>query len=504
MTVTVRPTPLSGPVSERSGTTMGLGCIGLFLLPFAAVGVYSVGTGVLRVIAGSWREGLTTMLFGTAFAGFAGAFGAVVLLGLKKHRELTALKEKHPEHPWLWRPDWAAGRIADNTRYTGWVAWIFAIMWNLISVPIAFAAMQEAIRESKPMLYLALLFPAIGAGLLVWAVRATLRYRRYGSSRFELTTKPGVIGRSLAGTVRLNGLVRPPDGFEVVLSCVRRITTRSGKNSSTTEHILWQEEKRVGGDMSRDAAGMATLIPIAFRIPADALPSEASDPRNQVVWRLTLSADVPGVDYGAAFEVPVFRTPDSDLPPTEEELRAASEAAHATAQYRQPLDSKITVTSNRRGTEIYFPAARNPGAAVAASVFTVLWTGVLLGLIYGGAPLVFPLVFGLFDLLLIMGTVQLWFGVSRVTADNGTLVVADGYFYPARERTVPIADVTDVTTRIGMQWGTRPYYDVVVSRKNGKPLITGRGIRDKQEANWLAFTLRAAVGLRAAPDGAAR
>jgi hypothetical protein len=495
--VTVRPTPISIAPAERSGTTMGLGCIGLFLLPFAAVGVYNVGVGVLRLLEGHWRVGLTTLLFGTAFAGFAAAFGAVVLLGLRKHKELAALKEKHPEQPWLWRHDWAAGRIDDSHRYTGWVAWIFAIMWNVVSIPIGLAGVQQALRDGKPMLFLVLLFPAIGVGLLVWAVRAALRRRRYGLSRFELTTIPGAIGRSLAGTVRLNGLVQPPQGFEATLSCVRRVTTRSGKNSSTSESILWQEVKRVEGTTSRDAAGLATRIPIAFRIPADALACDASDPRNQVVWRLTLSAEVPGVDYASAFEVPVFRTPNSDLPPTPEEVRAASESAQAIAQYRQPPDSKIRVTTNRRGTEIYFPAARNPGAAIGATVFAALWTGVVVGLTYAGAPLAFPIVFGAFDLLIIMGTLQLWFGVSRVTAGGGTLVVAQGYFYPARERSVSAADLTDITIGIGMQWGTRPYYDVMGVRTGGKRLVTGRGIRDKQEAEWLAFTLKAALGLRA-------
>ncbi len=503
MAVTVRPTPISAAPAERPGTTMGLGCIGLFLLPFAAVGVYNVGVGVLRLLEGHWRVGLTTLLFGTAFAGFAAAFGAVVLLGLRKHKELAALKEKHPEQPWLWRRDWAAGRIEDSHRYIGWVAWIFAIMWNVVSIPIGLAGVQQALRDGKPMLFLVLLFPATGVGLLVWAVRAALRRRRYGLSRLELTTIPGAIGRSLAGTVRLNGLVQPPQGFEATLSCVRRVTTRSGKNSSTSERILWQEEKRLEGGMSRDAAGMATRIPVAFRVPADALASDASDSRNQVVWRLTLSAEMPGVDYAAAFEVPVFRTPDSDLHPTPEEVSAASASLQAIAQYRQPPDSKIRVTTNRRGTEIYFRAARNPGAAVGATVFTVLWTGFLVGVTYAGAPLIFPIVFGLFELVIIIGTLQLWFGVSRVTADRGTLVVARGYFYPVRERSVSAADLTDVTASIGMQWGTRPYYDVVALRRDGKKLVTGRGIRDKQEAEWLAFTLRESLDLRAAPGGAA-
>ena len=44
-----------------------------------------------------------------------------------------------------------------------------------------------------------LLFPAVGIGLLGWALRATLRYRRYGISRLELTTLPAPVGHALDG-----------------------------------------------------------------------------------------------------------------------------------------------------------------------------------------------------------------------------------------------------------------------------------------------------------------
>ncbi len=41
-----------------------------------------------------------------------------------------------------------------------------------------------------------------------------------------------------------------------------------------------------------------------------------------MIWRLVVTADVPGIDYSATFEVPVFRTVESDTPLTAEELAA--------------------------------------------------------------------------------------------------------------------------------------------------------------------------------------
>jgi hypothetical protein len=38
------------------------------------------------------------------------------------------------------------------------------------------------------------------------------------------------------------------------------------------------------------------------------------------------------------------------------------------------------------------------------------------------------------------------------------------------------------------------YYDVAVVRKNGKKIRVGRAVRDKREAEWLAATIKNALG----------
>jgi hypothetical protein len=339
-----------------------------------------------------------------------------------------------------------------------------------------------------------LLFPLVGVGLSAWAIRTTLRFKKYGISRLELSTIPGVIGHTIAGTARVSGVLLPPDGFHITLSCVRRVTSRNGEDSSTTESILWQEERQIPGEQSRNAGGMNTRIRIGFRLPSDAQPCDSSNPNNRILWRLNLSASVPGVDYNSVFEVPVFRTPASDQPLSEAEERLTHDQL-VTAEYRQPADSRIVATTNRRGTEILFPAARNPGAAAGATVFTVLWIAIVWFLIYFKAPLLFPIVFGLFGLLLVYGTLQLWLGVSRVAVDAGKVAVASGYLSPGRDRILAVSEIADISTAIGMQAGSTPYYDVVIFRKNGKKVIAGRAVRDKREAEWLAKTMKNALGL---------
>lgn len=497
VTVTVGSNRLAHVAAPQSlNAALGIGCIGLFLLPFAAVGVGTASLGVRRIFQGNWHEGLIFTLFGVVFAGFAAGGVAALQVGRRKLKEEESLRALHPDQPWLWRKDWASGRINDSSAGAMWASCIFAIFWNLVSLPVGFVGVRAALQEGNRAGFVALLFPLVGIVLLVRAIRATLRYKKHGVSRLELLTTPGTIGRSVAGTIRVSSILNPENGFDVKLSCIRRGTTGSGKNSSTTETILWQEESRVRAERSRDPAGLSMRVPIAFRIPADAQPSESSSPRDQITWRLEVSASVPGVDYASVFEVPVFRTPASELPLSQSEDGSSAEQLLRRPDYRQPPDSRIVVTQHPRGTEIVFSAARNPGAAIGLTLFTMLWTCVVVALVYAGAPMVFPIVFGFFELLLVIGTLQLWFGVSRVTANPDTLVIADGYIYAGRERRFGAEEVTDVTTTIGMQAGSRPYYDVVIRFKHGKRVTAGRSVRDKREAEWLAATIKKALAGR--------
>jgi hypothetical protein len=484
-----------------SSTAMGVGCMVLFLLPFAAVGVVTAGMALQRATRENWHEALFFTLFAITFGGVGFGGIALMLAARRKLKEQEALKARYPNEPWQWQKDWAAGRIEDTGRATMWVSWVLAVFWNLVSLPVGYVGVRDALQKGNHAGYVALLFPLVGMGVLVRAVRNALRHRKYGISRLELSTIPGTIGRTLAGTVRTNTILQPSDGFQAILTCVRRVTTRSGKNSSTSESILWQEEQIVRGEPTRDARGPGMRIPVGFRLPRDVQPCDSTNPNDRVLWRLTLSASVPGVDYHSAFEVPVFRTEASDRPLSEDEERQTHNQP-SPAEYKQPIDSRITVTRNRRGTEIVFPAARNPGAAVGSAVFTLFWLAIVWGLVHFKAPVVFPVVFGLFGLLLIFGTLQLCLGVSRVTVDAGTLSVATGYLAPGRERRLSMSDIADVSTRIGMQAGSKPYYDVVILTKGGKKMIAGRSVRDKREAEWLAVTIKTALGLELKPAAA--
>lgn len=232
-----------------------IGCIELFLLPFAGVGVFSAVQVVRMVAEGNWSQAAFFGLFALTFGG-VGIGGLVALArGRRKLAAAEALRARHPDAPWLWRPDWASGVIEDSNRTLARFAWGFAALWNLVSLPAGYFGVRAAREQGNRAGMIALLFPLAGLGLVLWAARISARVRRFGVSRLELETRPAAIGRSLAGTVQAPLSLVPAEGFRVVLSCIRRVTTGSGDDRSTSERILWQEEQRVSGRPSRTAQG---------------------------------------------------------------------------------------------------------------------------------------------------------------------------------------------------------------------------------------------------------
>src|SRR5207302_1414869 len=206
-----------------------------------------------------------------------------------------------------------------------------------------------------------------------------------------------------------------------------------------------------------------TTIPVTFHVPFEARQTDSSNPRDSILWILEADADIPGVDYKDVFELPVFRTKDSPAQPEEQEIAAAKVTA--------PASPTVLVTATADGTEFYFPAARNKSFAAGTSAFLVLWTGALALIFHLHAPFIFPLVFGLFDLLIFYIALQMWFGTSSVIVSTSSVRVRSGLFRAGRFQEIPATEIRTIETAIRSQQGGAtgtPYYDILLVKTDGK------------------------------------
>jgi hypothetical protein len=470
---------------------LGAAFLCLFALPFAVFGLFALFSGIRKLVDGDGgAQNWLFLPFGLVFCGigfgliYAAIYGGRILK--KQQRE----QAEHPSEPWLWRDDWAQGRVQGSMRSGMVGAWIFAVLWNMVSVPVLIFLPQQAAR--KPIAYVGLVFPLVGAILLVRAIRWTIAYRTFGRTYFEITPVPGVIGGELKGMIQARIPQAPDHGMQLRLSCINRVTSGSGDSKSTWEHIRWRSEANISpGQMYPGPAG--TSIPVNFRIPWNAQPTETRSPGDVIVWQLEALADVPGVDYHDIFEVPVFRTAQTPAVPDPEN------SVDATPHASRPSALTVVITETAEGVEFYFPAARNKGFATGTTVFLLIFGAVTYFLAGSRAPMIFPLAFGFFTLLLLYISTQMWLGTTRVGIGKGELLLEDGFLGGGKRRRFAFAEIASISSAIKSQQGGStgtPYYDIELNLRSGKKVTLGRTIANHQEVDWLVEEMKRLIGLQ--------
>jgi len=413
---------------------------------FALMGVFSLlftGVGVGLMVGGSWGK-----------------------RQLHKEEELVAA---NPQEPWRWKNDWAAGRITATGKTQFLLPAIMAVFWNLISAPLLFLLPKEVIENDNHLALIGLIFPLVGIGLAIWAIRSYIRWKKFGDSVFEMSTFPGVIGGPLAGRVLTSVNLKPSDGFHLTLNCIHRVTRGSGDDRRTSESILWQQVQHLERE-SAEFDPTRSEIPVDFQIPFDASPTEERSDDDQILWRLQVEAEVPGVDYGSQFEVPVFKTAASleDSAPIVESDGWRAEEPPAIDLTPHGIDSELLSTGARRLT---FSAARHKGPAIALTGFLILWLGFNYLMIHLEAPIFFPIIWGVFSLLIFFGVLDLWFDRRTVEIHSDKLTLAGGIFGMGRTHQIQRTEIREIKPIRGMQSGNKLFYRIQIITQDDKKLV---------------------------------
>src|SRR5208282_911503 len=259
-----------------------------------------------RARDGQWEPAVLAAAIALACAG--AGIGAIwwVRFHARTADPSERLRAANPGAPWMWREDWARGEVRTSARRDANRLTVFAIAWCVATFPILFIAPHRAIRSADYFAIPSLIFPLIGLVMLAWAMRTRRRIRQYGESRFVMASVPGQIGGSLAGSIHPD---KPPAAGQRValeLACINRTSRGTWHNLTTWDWILWRAEQT---SMS-DSTGS---IPVAFLIASDCRPTDDSNPKSRIVWRLSAKASGAAGRYRAEFEVPVFRIGPSSV-----------------------------------------------------------------------------------------------------------------------------------------------------------------------------------------------
>jgi hypothetical protein len=437
------------------------------------------------------RPALLTLqiVLGLVFA----AIGIGLIVGVRYGAKKLAAEEteqaRYPNEPWRWRPEWATGRITSSAHGAAYAAIGFALLWNVVSVPVL-VFVPEEIASGNRLAAIALLFPLVGLGLVAWAVRAWLQLRRFKVATLTIPAGPVIAGGRLKGTVRVGAEVPVASDFRLELACVEERVRGSGKNRQRSERLLWQREWRVPRHQCMVTPTLTT-IPVDAAVPRDQPLTDTSlnDDRRTITWRLDVAGECPGPDFWSRFELPVFMLAAAPAEPEASELGPAQRASlDANALAAQGIDY---ARSPDGGETWVFRRGRHKGLALAATVFSAIFgTSAAVLFVATDAPIVLPLVFALLDVLLVGMALSLWLTEYRVTLERGLLTLERRGFLPRRTIEVPVQWLRGVSAKRGMQAGNKLYYDLKVETNEGThtaaSALSDHDLASALAARWLA------------------
>ncbi len=462
-----------------------------FAFVFSAIGVGIGYASIAQFDGPDTTQAWLMLLAGCAFAGFGIAVFLLGSAGFEKSKRADALRALHAREPWMWREDWAAGKSASNAGSKAWFLWGFAILWNLISTPLVLFLPDEISNGNYPAL-LGFLFPLVGIGLLIAAARTTIQRLKFGESEFVLDRMPGVLGGDVAGTIVLPQGVAGAGSFTVRLANMHVRRVKSGKNTSTEETMLWQTEQVVT-HATPAMTGVPQRLSVRFRTPFDAHPTDESDANSKFVWKLTAEADVPGVDFSAEFEIPVFKTGNSSPQVTEEAIRKEEVIAHPPAIVSPEATGVRIVHGAAGGTEFIITANGASAGSWGAAVVFVIFIGITGLIISFSGPGLFALIFGAVGVLVAGLGLFGVYGESRIVVEDGHVSVRNILFGKMWGKRVPCASVERIGVRGEGRKGKHGNCSVTLTLAGGKSLSPLQSVSALQTAEWLAEEVRKAI-----------
>lgn len=197
---------------------------------------------------------------------------------------------------------WARDEIRSVGRGPMIILWILSLVWILTFGVSFIKSFSNPEMKTGGMIVLGV-FAFLSVVPVYFAARFTIRYIRFGNSWCRITGKAGVLGKSLAGSIRNTNEINVTGDYTVELQCIESYTTGTGKNRKTQTNLRWQAKQVV----SRAGKSIRAGIPFSFALPATSPETGDQLSRGDINWSLKMTAPVEGVDYSTMFIVPVFR-----------------------------------------------------------------------------------------------------------------------------------------------------------------------------------------------------
>lgn len=431
---------------------------------------------------------------------FALVFGGVGLgLIIYVFRSRPAKDPADPAYkdaPWFANDDWQSATIRSGSKTAMYVSWGFAAFWNLISAPLPFVVYGEVVDKQNYVALVGLLFPLIGAGLIVWAVRRQREWTRFGPTPVTLDPFPGSIGGNVGGTIDIRLPYASANAFKMTLTAVESYVSGSGKNRSRREKARWQDTVIAHTEPSAEG----TRVLFRFDVPGGLSGSDAVQDNDRYhIWRLNLTSELPGADLDRDFEIPVYPTGELSESLPEQVLDRARDAQESIDD--RSIRERLNITQSMSGKTVLYPAGRNLASSIGGVLVGAIFTGAGWFLVTSEGERVFGSIFGGVGALIAVGSLYMVLNSLQVTLQGMTITTVRRVLgLPVRRQTVRSDAVTRFSkdSRTQTQSGNTHvmHYSIFLHDNAGQKICVGEGFKGENEASAAIRLLKREFGIR--------
>ena len=431
---------------------------------------------------------------------FGGVGLGLLIAAWKAPKEKDKTLATYVEKPWLLNDDWQTASVRSNSKSSMYFTWGFAAFWNLISAPMPFIAYQEITKSQNYLVLVGLLFTVVGIGLLVWAVRRTLEWRRFGPAPVTLDPFPGSIGGHIGGTIDINMPFDPNAKFQLALANISSYVSGSGKNRSRREKAKWQDQIVAHAE----PGGKGTRLTFRFDVPEGLDPSDAEQGDSYHIWRLSLTAELPGTDLNRDYEIPVYATATQSRHLSNIAVeRAKAEQSSIDAQSVRDV---VNLSHVAMGKRLFYPIGRFLNASIGGVIVGGIFAAVGWYLIVKEDHTIFGGVFGGFGALICIWCLYVLFNSLEVRLEGSRIVTVRRWLgIPVGRKSGQAGDVVKLEKKnyLKTQSGSRHiiYYNLEATTRDGNKLILGEGFEGESQANAAIDLISREFGIRTASMG---
>lgn len=329
--------------------------------------------------------------------------------------EKDGSQPEYKDSPWLLDDAWQTPIIRSSSKTAMWGAWAFAVFWSLISAALPFLVYEEVVQKENYIALVGLLFPLIGIGLLIWAVRRTLEWRRFGPAPVTLDPFPGSIGGHVGGTIDLKLPFDPAARFRLTLNNLHSYVSGSGKNRSRKEEAEWQDAMVAHAE--HGASG--TRLVFRFDVPEGLDPSDTDHDDSYYLWRLNLHAELPGTDLDRDYDIPVYRTAEQSRHLSDRAVRDAR--AEQSLLDDESVGEIINIRDDFGGKKMVYPIGRHAGSALGGLIIGGIFAAMGWYLVVEEGHTVFGSVFGVVGTLIGIFCLYLISNSLEVSKEAGSI-----------------------------------------------------------------------------------